>query len=246
MEHDLQNAPDQVRSVADTFVTGAPVTSTERIVSQREVEAAGERFRSVMEAVGDMLWITSSTGVILEERSSPGNNNLKEKNFLELFHPADKRESLPSGRMQWRMGGRTNWRVICSMEANIVFFWSVGRPCVELTVIFANGSILASISHILSRCVTPSASCESMSAGRKRSSRPSPPEFSSVIGRERSSRRTRWPIPFLLWESAGITSRWRSATGYFNFMMRTTSLLRWTSGPCSAFFAAKCWWVRMY
>ncbi len=48
MEHDLQNAPDQVRSVADTFVTGAPVTSTERIVSQREVEAAGERFRSVM------------------------------------------------------------------------------------------------------------------------------------------------------------------------------------------------------
>src|SRR5579883_2177451 len=90
MEHDLQNAPDQVRSVADTFVTGAPVTSTERIVSQREVEAAGERFRSVMEAVGDMLWITSSTGVILEERSSPGNNNLKEKNFLELFHPADQ------------------------------------------------------------------------------------------------------------------------------------------------------------
>src|SRR5581483_7357274 len=92
MEQDLQHAPDQMGDVANTSVNGAPVASAEKIVSQsqREVEAASERFRSIVEAAGDMLWITSSTGVILEERSLPGSNDLKGKSFLELFRPADR------------------------------------------------------------------------------------------------------------------------------------------------------------
>lgn len=91
MEHDLQNASGQMGDLADRLVTCAPVTSVEKIVSRHEVQAAGERFRSVVEAVGDMLWITNASGEILEEASLPSSNNrLRGKSFLEIFHPADQ------------------------------------------------------------------------------------------------------------------------------------------------------------
>src|SRR5437660_3745746 len=90
MERDLRNASEQRRDVGDAIAIGGPIVSVEGIVSQREVQATVGRFRAVVEVVGDMLWITDSTGVILEEKFLPGNNSLKGKNFLELFHPADR------------------------------------------------------------------------------------------------------------------------------------------------------------
>jgi len=87
----LQNASGQIEEGENILVTRVSVASTEKIVSQREEQAAVERFRSVVEAIGDVLWITSATGEILEEQSLPSSNNgLKGKSFLEIFHPADR------------------------------------------------------------------------------------------------------------------------------------------------------------
>lgn len=90
MERDLRNASDQRGDVGDAIATSVPRVSVEGIVSQREMQAVVERFRAVVEVVGDMLWITDSTGMILEEKFLPGNNSLKGKDFLKLFHPADR------------------------------------------------------------------------------------------------------------------------------------------------------------